>query len=325
VTLELRGFPGRMMFLKAQFSPFEAAIEKEFTSALVDAGQRRADVCLFLSEKSMRLRRFEAEYSAFMPPGAVCISWNGIASLWACAQGVARLGRRLLDSRQAGKSLVYVDADPEIRTAINLYELSRRLAKHEFTRWVDWAPPIERESLSKDSSFGNLLFLRSMGWIIRHELAHLKLDHHYKIKQKEITELAAEEEADAHATDWLRGSYSIDQARLPGQKPREEELGLEMRAVAAGVGLLWIGLFEESFRTRSKIHPPPAERFIRCFERLDLATDSFAATVMADCVKSLVDPEGNWGHGGSKAEATAAGALQNSLIHFHRYLNERTG
>jgi hypothetical protein len=312
------------MFLKQQFAEFEDAIGGAFTAALAEAGMRRTDAYLFLAQKSSRTGQFVADFSARMPPGAVHISWNGIASLWACAQAVARLSRRLFEARRARKDLVDVASDPEIRIGLDLYELSRRLAKSEFTNWVHWAPPVEWNTASPDTSFGNRLFLGSIGWIIRHELAHLALDHHYKVNQHEIPELAAEEEADAQATDWLKGHYKVDEIRLPGDKPGKEELVLEMRAVVAGVGLLWIALFEESFRIRDKAHPPPAERFMSCFDRFRLAEDSFAAQVFGDCVKTLVDPQGDWGRPPSAEEATAKASLVRSLIHLHRYLNEIT-
>ena len=120
-------------------------------------------------------------------------------------------------------------------------------------------------SAERDEQLGNRLFFYALDWILRHELAHLELDHHTRIADKSLTNLDAETEADLQASKWLKGEFNADQSRPAGEKPTSDELRLEWRALAAGIGLIWVGLFEDAFRCTSPEHPPIAERIFALF------------------------------------------------------------
>ena len=83
-----------MYFLAQIFAPFEPAIRQSFERAARDADLDVNSTPLIIADKSHRLDLYEAEFTALAPPGEVQITWNGIASLWACAQGIARLNSK---------------------------------------------------------------------------------------------------------------------------------------------------------------------------------------------------------------------------------------
>jgi hypothetical protein len=84
------------------------------------------------------------------------------------------------------------------------------------------------------------------------------------------------------------------------------ELELEQRAIVAGIGLIWVAMFETAVGISGKTHPPSAERLFRCFEILNLREDSTAAEILADVLKAWIDPTGNWATGEGHTDTKAA-------------------
>jgi Peptidase U49 len=273
-----------------------------------------------ITDKSQRLDQYEAEFGALVNPDRVQITWNGIASLWACAQGIGRLARRMFEAQRAGADRLYLNNDPELENGLYFYELTRRLAKHRFDRWVDWLPFPNVAPTERDDQLGNRLFLAALGWIARHELAHIALHHHAQLDAKSITRYNAEIEADKQGSQWAKQGLQTDNSRPASQKPSTEELQLEWRALAAGVGLLWVGLFEEASRSPSPGYPKIAERIFASFDIFDLPEDSFASEIFSYSVKAWIDPQGDWGIPADRNEATAKAAFAAAVIRLHRHM-----
>jgi Peptidase U49 len=203
-------------FLRSIFAPFEPQIRDVFARAMSDARLNPSDNQLVLADRSHRLDQYEAEFAAIVRPGRVQITWNGIASLWACAQGLARLTRRMFDAQRARVERLSLSEDVELERGLYFYALARRLAKNRFDRWVDWVPPPVATATQGDDRLGNRLFLAALGWIIRHELAHLALQHHTRINAVCLTRYDAEVEADEQASTWLKSSFEADHLRPAG-------------------------------------------------------------------------------------------------------------
>ncbi len=215
--------------------------------------------------------------------------------------------------RQRGNMHIPVSSDPGWRTGLYLYELVLRVGKLKFDHWVDWAPtpncaPTEAEL---DDAAGNIFFMWALGWIVRHELAHIVLNHHSKATAPKD----AEQEADLQATNWIKGVYKADAGGAPGTLPSDAELELERRAIGACIGLLWVSQFECVPHAASQTHPPAAERLFAVVERFELADDSFAAEATMHAIKILLDPEGKW-----PDAATATEGLIDALIRLHRHI-----
>lgn len=88
------------IFLQTLFEQFEPAIRQVYARAASEAGFDPQTVTLELTATSWRLGRPEAEFAALADPRRVAITWNGIASLWAVAHAVARVGRVMFEAQR---------------------------------------------------------------------------------------------------------------------------------------------------------------------------------------------------------------------------------
>lgn len=293
---------------------------------MADAGAEAHYLVLELREKPLE-GRMAAEFSVALPTGPVRITWAAIASLWACAQGAERLARRMFEGKRAPNSTGIISAndDPEIKTGSYLLTLSERLCVVDFPpqpegapKWVDWAPRPELSPLSEDARMANNLFFGALGWIMRHEIAHVTLRHLFATDS-----IRAEIDADRQATEWLRGNRQIDPQRDPGSRPGAAELSLEQRAILIGMALLWVAIFEARVGHSSSTHPPPAERFFRCFGLLDLREDSGAAEIVHDILQAWIAPTEKWAPETGYPNAQAA--LDTALQHLYEHLKKPLG
>src|SRR5262249_9208221 len=155
------------------------------------------------------------------------------------------------------------------------------------------------------------VFYGALGWILRHELAHIVLGH----QEIDTTERMKQDEydADAQATRWMKGNRQRDPNRMLTARPSAIEMELEGLALRAGIGLLWVALIEEHGRRASTDHPEIASRFNRCMDIFDLPDDSGAAEILSDVVKAWIDPEGFWITSSDPGVATARNALAEAL------------
>ena len=121
---------------------------------------------------------------------------------------------------------------------------------------------------NEDLRLGNTLFFGALGWIMRHEIAHVTLRHVVG-----VASIQAENEADRQATEWYRRDRQADPlgagaGRAAGPRP---EIELEFRAVAMGFGLDPGSRCSSLLAGRADTtHPPTAERIYRCMELLEL-------------------------------------------------------
>jgi Peptidase U49 len=312
------------MTVRIFFQDFEAAIQERFSRAVADAGDEARHLTLELIEKPYE-GGWAAEFSVTPPNGPVRITWAGIASLWACAQGAVRLSRRMFEAKRQkapGDKLFFSD-DQELEFGRCLMTLSERLCRTDFptqpmdaTKWVDWAPEPDFAPTNIDSQNGNNFFYGALSWIMRHEIAHVVLQHSVAVYPME-----AEIDADRQATEWLRGGRESDPHREPGTRPDSEEIELEQRALVIGIALIWIAIFETLVGRLSATHPPTAERFFRCINALKLREDSAAAEILHDILQVWLDPTGSWAP--QSGYPTAQTALDSALSHLYDRLKRK--
>jgi hypothetical protein len=311
------------MSVSVFFRDFDPEIRKRFATAVSEAGKAASHLALELREQPYEAKQWAAEFSVTPPAGPVRITWAGIGSLWACSQGAMRLARRMseakrrVDARSDAK-LQFAD-DQELGVGIDLLELCRRFCKNDMPpqsrdapKWFNWAPKPEISPTSVDGKIGNNLFFGALSWIMRHEIAHVTLQHTVVVDS-----IAAENEADRQATEWFRGELRSDPDRAPSAPPGHAETQLEMRAIAIGLGLIWVAIFESLVGQSSLTHPPSAERIFRCIDLLGLKQDSMAAEVLSDTIQVWIDPTGNWAPEGGYSTANAA--LDDALDRLNRF------
>ena len=314
------------MPLKPVFHPFEVRVEECFARAKADGGTRVANLALQIEEEPYGKGSGRAEFLVFDPAGPVRVTWNAIASLWAFAQGAARLSRRMFEGARSGRSRLVIKDDRELEIGLDSYVLAHRFCEDTPPDWASskdhwpaWAPKIDPTApTGSDNDTGNRLFLGALAWIFRHELAHVALDHEVRQKAGELTTTECETEADLEATRWYQGTRHADPYRVAGALPAQNELELEWRAIALGLGLIWVALFEADRAQLDEDHPPPAERLFACLEQLKMREDSMAHEVLYYVIHAWIAPEADWappgGHG------TARDALNEAIFRMHRHV-----
>jgi hypothetical protein len=248
----------------------------------------------------------------------VRVEWRGIASLWAMSQSLGRLAPAMFNARRSGaESVDLVDGTP--RALGHLYiGYSKQLCVRQQWRWNTFFPKPDPTSNDEDVKAGNLFFMRALEWILRHEIAHIALGHEDSVWDQGQSR-AEETDADHHATLALKGDLHIDESRAAGAPPSPAELELERRALAAGVGLIWIAVYEDARGASGDKYPPIANRLYRSLEEFGLAKDSGAAEILSGFIKAWIDPEGLWPPKPA-AEATAQAALDEACLRLDEYI-----
>jgi hypothetical protein len=182
--------------------------------------------------------------------------------------------------------------------------------------WNAHFPKPDRRTSCQAAKAGDIFFFRSLEWILRHELAHVARNHSDLAGTAELSR-AEEREADRDATRGIRGNLQVDHKRAPGTKPCEEELELERRALASGIGLTWVALYEETAGP-SEMYPPISDRIFRCLNEFGCSRDSVASEVPSDFLKAWLDPITPW-PALPIEKATASAALDEACRRLDEY------
>lgn len=283
------------------FRSFEHDIRRVFDSGRRDAGEAAESIRLIIADKAWNTSPSLAEFCAVPAEKLVHVTWSGIASLWAFCHGAARLSGRMYEARKAGESRLAMEPGSPLEAGLFLLELSRRFCHMDLARdaqghcrWVEWAPRPTISPETFDEKAGNFFFFSTISWILRHEVAHITLNHVEREKSEGRPWPDYEVEADDQATDWLKSGLNADIERPLGAAPSSEELELERRGVAVGLSSIWIAMFEAVSGYPSILHPPVAERLHRNFDRLKLREDSAAAAIISDTIQVWLSPEEAW-------------------------------
>jgi hypothetical protein len=298
--------------LERIFAARETEIRSVFDRALADASLDQPATLILASGKS----RFEATHL----DNQVRVTWCGVASLWAFCQGVAIIGKRATDARQRGILAPQLDvkADPKLSQMLTLFDFSVWISEHPNAQWPTELPHPSSEQPDGDQNAGEFFFRYSLGWIFRHELAHIRFRHSLTGAPDVLR--SEENQADSAASKWLKGNYATDSSRVAGEHPNETEMELERRALAAEVVLLWVALFEKPQQLADASYPRIAERMMRGVDLFELPDDSFAAQIVGDALKAWLDPEGDWPQEKEPSRATATASLMEGLKQLHQRL-----
>lgn len=313
-----------MYFLAHCFNDFRLSIITTYCGACTVAGVEPASVDLALEETSHDTNSYKAEFASIENPAQVRITWNGIASLWAFSQAVFYIGQDLFEAqrapRQVGVSVV-VPVAGNVQTGLDLFELSLRLGKSRFDKWVEWAPLPDASSCATPMATGNQFFLRALGWIMRHELAHHTLKHHAQRSGLPDDSRRQEFEADHQAVEWQKVDFADTWRSGQDTNIAEIEKEFERRALGAFIGLTWVAQFELGPHAVSSTHPDTVSRLSKVVDSLKLRSDSFAAEMFSYIVKVLLDPEGDWSDPGGK---TAFDAACDAMKRLNRHVRSQT-
>lgn len=311
-----------MSLLSELFKDFTDTLQTRYLEACADSQIDPLRVPLHFEELSFNTNSYRSEFAAIPCPPQVRITFNGLASLWAFCQAASRIGRVMFETQRSENTTgdaPIIPVTDDVKTGFYFFELSLRLAQDKFEHWVTWVPRPDFAATDRADMEGNLLFFRSISWIMRHELAHHALNHHHNRSSIPEDNQKQEYEADRHATVSIKGGYRADLQRKLGSKPESSEVELEKRAIASLLGMIWVAQFELTPHGHSATHPDTSDRIFKIFEVLELRDDSFAAEFISYIIKALVDPEGDWPP--CSSEATAYDAAVQAMIKLGRHIN----
>ncbi|WP_372922626.1 phage exclusion protein Lit family protein [Roseovarius sp.] len=253
----------------------------------------------------------------------VLADWRGIASLWAMSQALGRLSPAMFNARRNGAERIDLTDGSEELLGHQFIGYAKELCVPQPWRWNTYFPKPDRNADSGAAQAGDIFFFRSIEWILRHEIGHIALNHGDSAWSAEQSR-AEEREADQYATRGLKGDLAADADRAPGTRPSDQELELERRVLAAGIGLLWVGIYEDTGPQTNDLHPPLSDRMFRSLEEFDLAPDSAALEVLSDFIKAWIDPEAVW-PAKPVEEATAKAVMDEAFSRLDDYARKARG
>jgi Peptidase U49 len=112
--------------------------------------------------------------------------------------------------------------------------------------WPNGLPrPIPDPKKESNEDVGDKLFLSAVGFILHHELAHIRFEH---VAQNSTDSILNEKEADRAAAEWL----------LDGFEPDDKEF--IQRAFGIAVALLWLAGLAAYVPHTATTHPPGYDR-----------------------------------------------------------------
>lgn len=278
-------------------------------------------------EKEIRLE-FTDEDAAMLfrsvPSGRrVLADWRGVASLWAISQAMGRLSPALFNARRNGAERLDLKEGSQEELGHHFIGYAKQLCVPQEWRWNTYFPKPDREAASEGARTGDIFFFRSIEWILRHEVGHIALGHSDSAWTAEQSR-AEERDADLYGTRGAKGDLRADAGRAPGAAPSAAELELERRALSAGIGLIWVAVFENTRTQSTDLYPAIADRMFRCLGEFGLAPDSAASEILSDFIKAWLDPERAW-PARSVEEATAQAAMDEACSRLDEYARNVRG
>jgi hypothetical protein len=230
------------------------------------------------------------------------------------SQAVGRIAPAMFAARRAGLARLDIP-NSDAQLGLEFLEFAKQLCTKQTWRWNTYFSKPDRKPNSEAAQQGEAFFWLILEWIIRHELAHIAL-RHLDTGWTSAENRAQELEAYHHANTGLKRGKVIDHQRAMGDKPNTTELQLERDAVAAGMGLIWVSICEDMHGGPEESYPDIADRLFRSLATYNLADDSFAAEIISDFIKTLIDPQSHWPLG----SASAQDALANASDQLNNYI-----
>lgn len=165
-----------------------------------------------------------------------------------------------------------------------------RVSRKFLAKWNTYFP---KPDLQSDRLLaGDVFFFRAIDWILAHEVGHIASGHDNRAWTAQQSR-DEESEADRFATCYVIGGLAAEPGRQPGQRPSQDEIELERWAIAPGLGLIWVAIYENTRTQDTDMYPAVAARIDDAMAGFGLADDSAALEILSDFIKAWIDPRGN--------------------------------
>lgn len=210
-------------------------------------------------------------------------------TLWCSAYAYHVFYDRIYRHGGSGEGLIDLTVDTEIREAMALLKWNfESWLNRDGSPWPDLLPrPAVDSAKGSDSFTADVLCLTGLGFLLHHELAHLRLNH---LGSRRSIEL--EREADASALQWLLGKTDPQSSRFT-----QRLLGVLVAQITACAYGIHAGGFASS------THPRSFDRLYNSLLAFPLADDHeawvFTASALSLHIQHSsfdVEPPSDGGH-----------------------------
>ena len=224
----------------------------------------------------------------------------------------------MFNARRSGEARLDFVEGSEAELGCHFIHEARALAKRRGHRWNTYFPKPDLESDRLIA--GDVFFFLAIEWILAHEVSHIVSGHddHAWTAQQSRDE---EREADRFATCYVIGGLAADPGRQLGERPSQDDIELERRAIAAGLGLVWVAIYEDTRTQDTDMYPAVAARIDDAMTAFGLADDSAALEILSDFIKAWIDPEGQWPVA-PPSDATARSAMDEACARLYHHARE---
>lgn len=179
--------------------------------------------------------------------------------MWACTHLLLGLYEAFEGGQHQGDQVLDLGNDRDFCTRLDLFNwaLNNMLDDGQRSWPADAARPADGVQSLTDE-----LFLVAIGWILHHEIAHVRSNHQ---RAHRLYTVQQESEADAKAVDWIFGACTDPQM-------------LTKRQLGMTIALLAMQFLDEPTNGDTYIgtHPPTSERIFVCLNRAQTDPDGLA-------------------------------------------------
>jgi len=227
----------------------------------------------------------------------------GAEVTWAAAFAYVMVHKHFKESRD--RDLIFADhQDTESLPQLLEFAFDRRVTERSERPWPVHLPAPTFPDANRGIDYVDLareLWLCAIGWILHHELAHIRLGH----LEKTLADLDDEVAADNKATEWVLGGLEDEEMKV------KRSLGMAIAVVlVAGLSLHRDSRAAVGRRT----HPPAGERILRALSHPSFADNHPAQEFACVAVKIHLD------RFGIQAPAGAFETVSESLSAYCRQL-----
>jgi hypothetical protein len=193
-------------------------------------------------------------FTAFPGSRRIEVHFAALLSIWAVSHAALLVGAAAMSATRQGEATLDASPDADVLKARELIAAARALIRDKEAPWPAGLPV--PQAAAKPGAFdwyANNLFLAATGWVLLHEIAHIRLGHGGGAGRHDS--LRQEREADDWATRWVLEGAPAD-------------LTKEFRVLSIAVGLVWLAVLD-GVRRGSTTHPHAWERLAAVSPQLE--------------------------------------------------------
>lgn len=246
-------------------SPIDILKEHVFPALLRNAPERSNDLIGLIKKHGVRFA-FDGSadrilFTADSSNRLITVGEGCLERLWACSCAYFIFYDKMRSASQNDPATheIRLGVDPELDGAMNLLSWATSVdwqvaaeggnRTEPLPNWpLDLPMPIANPEKGSNEDIADKLFLSALGFILHHELAHIRLD---LFGSEGVDSILAEKEADREAARWL----------VDGLDEQDERFSQRILGVATA--LCWLASLNAYVSFSSRTHPPGYDRLFQ--------------------------------------------------------------